>query len=236
MPQFEVPLRDEALASLKRKGVQVYLNTRVNKVTGKSATLFLKDRDESIEVPVGLSVWCAGTAPANFCSNLLEQLPEESRNRDGRIKVDGWMRPQGLSNHLRGSILVLGDAAAQEKSMWDETLLPSTAQVAGQQGAYIARTLSRGYDLSVPVPSQPKGRSSDDEIANVFRDPSLSNWLSLRGLDNAPPFQFLNLGLLAYLGGGEALTQVGRFSLTRLFVLFLFYVRCLIFFLPGPGW
>lgn len=215
VPQFEEPLRNEALASLKRKGVQVYLNTRVNKVTAQSATLsvkqfdpesgeVLKDRDE-FDVPVGLSIWCAGTAPASFCSNLLEQLPDEARNKDGRVKVDGWMRPQGLSD---GSILVLGDAAAQEKSMWDETLLPSTAQVAGQQGAYIARTLSRGYDLSAPVPSQPKGRSPDDEIANVFNDPSLSNWLNLRGLESCPPFVFLNLGLLAYLGGGEALTQV----------------------------
>ena len=45
-------------------------------------------------------------------------------------------------------------------------------------------------------------------VANVFDDPGLSNWLSLRGLDSAPPFTFLNLGLLAYVGGGEALTQV----------------------------
>ena len=34
-------------------------------------------------------------------------------------------------------------------------------------------------------------------------------WLELRGLDQtAPGFIFLNLGILAYLGGGEALSQV----------------------------
>ena len=32
--------------------------------------------------------------------------------------------------------------------------------------------------------------------------------LSLRGAAEARPFEFLNLGLLAYLGGGEALSQV----------------------------
>ena len=33
-------------------------------------------------------------------------------------------------------------------------------------------------------------------------------WLKLRGLDEAQGFRFLNLGILAYVGGGEALSQV----------------------------
>ena len=44
--------------------------------------------------------------------------------------------------------------------------------------------------------------------SNVFNDPAMTNWLHFRGLEDSPPFTFLNLGLLAYLGGGEALTQV----------------------------
>ena len=33
-------------------------------------------------------------------------------------------------------------------------------------------------------------------------------WLRLRGAVDARPFEFLNLGLLAFLGGGEALSQL----------------------------
>ena len=36
----------------------------------------------------------------------------------------------------------------------------------------------------------------------------LQRTLALRGAVEARPFAFLNLGLLAYLGGGEALSQV----------------------------
>jgi len=220
VPQFEEPLRQKALDSLRTKGVEVYLNTRVNEVTSKSATLsvkkfdpvtgeLLKERDE-FDIPIGLSVWCAGTAPANFCQKLLENLPEEARHPSGRINVDGWMRPVMDDPALFGSIMVLGDAAAQEKSYWEPELLPSTAQVAGQQGAYVARMLSRNFNMTDPVPTliPIDENKNDDNEDDVFYDPALYNWLRFRGLEKSPPFTFLNLGLLAYVGGNEALTQV----------------------------
>lgn len=215
VPQFEEPLRKEALQSLRSKGVEVYLNTRVTQVTDKSATLSIKQFDEKtgevlpdrkdVEVPIGLSLWCAGTAPAGFCQELLKELPEEARNPDGRIKVDRWMRPPMKDPSLLGSVLVLGDAAAQEMDEYTGALLPSTAQVAGQQGAFVARTLCRNYNLTTTPPRVIEG---GEEANNVFYDPALTNWLRFRGLENSPPFTFLNLGLLAYLGGGEALSQV----------------------------
>lgn len=220
VPQFEEPLRQEALESLRAKGVEVFLNTRVTEVTDQSASLSMKQFDETtgealaerkdVEVPIGLSVWCAGTAPAKFCEDLLKELPPEAKNRDGRIKVDRWMRPPMKDPSLLGSVLVLGDAAAQETDEWNTQLLPSTAQVAGQQGAYLARTLCRNYNLTAPVPHLvlPETTSNNMTAANVFDDPALANWLLLRGLEKLPPFTFLNLGLLAYLGGGEALSQV----------------------------
>ena len=239
VPQFEEPLREQALQSLRNKGVQVFLNTRVTEVTDKSATLSIKQFDQDtgrvlqdrqeLTIPVGLTVWCAGTAPAEFCQKLLQQLPEEARNPDGRIKVDPWMRPPMKDPSLLGSVLVLGDAAAQAKGDVEhpDWLLPSTAQVAGQQGAYVARNLCRNYNLTTTPPAlmvpdeytpsmmlsggimelpQPSTVKSTDN--DVFYDPALSNWLYFRGLEKAPPFTFLNLGMLAYLGGGEALSQV----------------------------
>lgn len=213
VPQFEKHLRLEALKSLEKKGAKVLLNTRVNEVGDGFATLLTKrldpttgevvGRDEFI-LPVGITVWCAGTAPVEFVDKLLAQLPSEARNPDGRIKVDKWLRPKMPTKELLGSVLVLGDAAAfpeGSEAIATDRLLPQTAQVAGQQGAYAARLLTRGYNMSsLPVPSL--GEESPDV------DPLMVQWLQLRGITRAPPFQFLNLGLLAYLGGNEALTQV----------------------------
>ena len=61
--------------------------------------------------------------------SLLQQLPESARNKDGRINVDGWMRPPMKDPSLVGSIFVLGDAAAYSTTF--NTFLPQTAQVAG---------------------------------------------------------------------------------------------------------
>ena len=37
----------------------------------------------------------------------------------------------------------------------DGNPLPATGQVAAQEGAYVARLLNRGFDLSAPVPTFP---------------------------------------------------------------------------------
>ncbi len=219
VPQFEdKKLREEALNSLTRKGVEVILNTRVTEVGDGYAVLSTKrksedakeERDE-ITMKLGLTVWCAGTAPVPFIDKLLKQLPTSTRNRDGRIKVDRWMRPAMKDPSKLGSILVLGDAAACPSGSNIEDLLPQTAQVAGQQGAFVARLLNRNYDLTISPPSLPCDDDvySENEVAcDVFHDPMIAEWLKFRGLELAPMFQFLNLGLLAYIGGGEALSQV----------------------------
>lgn len=56
--------------------------------------------------------------------------------------------------------------------------LPATAQVASQQAAYVTRLLNRGFDLK-------KGGEAAPER---------------EGGQTADPFQFLSLGLMAYIG------------------------------------
>ncbi|KAG7367357.1 FAD-dependent pyridine nucleotide-disulfide oxidoreductase [Nitzschia inconspicua] len=217
VPQFNKSLRAEALRTLKKQGVEVILNTRVTEVTDGKIKLSQRTVDddgnvswrEESELPVGLTVWAAGTKPVEFTEKLLSQLPEGAGNSDGRIKVDKWMRPHMPKEELLGTVFVLGDAAAFPEGNVEiayDQALPQTAQVAGQQGAYLARLLSRGYNLNVTPPSLP--RESEIDSQSVFYDPLTRKWLEVRGLTDADKFVFLNLGLLAYLGGGEALTQV----------------------------
>ena len=77
--------------------------------------------------------------------------------------------------------------------------LPATAQVAAQQGEYLAGLL-RGagrYDLGASKPCRAGGRRLDELFCETEGDAVV-----------ARPFQFLNLGILAYVGDSKALAQV----------------------------
>jgi hypothetical protein len=71
--------------------------------------------------------------------------------------------------------------------------LPTTGQVAAQQGAYVARLLNRGYVLKADgpplAPSQVVEAGADKDIVAAAGD-----YLRLRGDLQARPFHFINLG------------------------------------------
>jgi NADH dehydrogenase FAD-containing subunit len=204
VPQFDKELRNHALSTLRKVGVEVRLETRVREV-GDGCIVLEDKRDGTTErVRTGMTVWAAGTGPVDFVTRLLDKLPEEARGAAGRVNVDPWMRCPTPTPQTFGSILVLGDAAASATAPAGRnggpnaaSLLPQTAQVAGQQGAYAARILCRNYTLTVTPPV-------------LIADPETpaTLWLLLRGLRESPVFEFLNLGLLAYVGGGQALSQI----------------------------
>ena len=200
LPPFEESLREHAHKNLVSEGVDVRLNTFVKEVGDGWIKLQHRDGGPIETVEFGLSVWAAGVAPVPFVETLLSKIPEDARaGRSNRIKVDKWLRCPTKHPKSFGSILVLGDAAAVEQG--DKTqILPQTAQVAAQQGAYAARLLDRGYDLSVTPPALPEAANEEDAAMNL--------WLKTRGLEEAPGFRFLNLGNLAYLGEGKALSQI----------------------------
>lgn len=271
LPQFDAPLRQQALATLRARGVEVLLGTRVEAVERPTKLVITRKRGgsgggegaaERSTVNCGLVMWAAGTGPASLTDTLNSRLADcvppaltdsaEDNGEDdgaggegdgpgsgggvpkiwglgwlasggtmppspqlwrkgqafGRIAVDPWLRVIGAP---RGSLLALGDAALCSSA--DGSALPQTAQVAAQQGAYVARLLNRGYDLSGDLPRE---ISSDDDACELAGPPinraaasgDLGRRLALRGAVEARSFEFLNLGLLAYLGGGEALSQV----------------------------
>jgi len=218
LPYFEKSLRDEALQALQRRGVEVRLETKTIEV-GKDFVKLQKGDDKENEelVPMGITAWCAGTSPQSFTNTLREKLTEDARAPNGRIYVDPWMRATTNDPQIFGSVFVLGDAAcfrdrrskearsdSTVSSSFVEQYLPQTAQVAGQQGAYVARLLNRGYNLSNIRPALVEPEYFNMSTSNNFE----REWLKLRSLDVADPFIFVNLGLLAYVGGGEALSQV----------------------------
>lgn len=205
LPAMDKDLRDRALVALDDQGIDMRLNTRLQEVGRDYIKIFEKSSNEEETIPVGITVWAAGNAPVPFVAELLKQLPKSAAGSAGRINVDKWLRCPTPTKDTFGSILVLGDIAcleAESKYDTEPKALPQTAQVAGQQGAFAARLLNRGYDLQQTPPKLPE-LTAEEKSYSILR-----MWLLARGLDEAPGFEFLSLGLLAYVGQEEALNQV----------------------------
>mmetsp|Transcript_6943 Transcript_6943/g.12571 ORF Transcript_6943/g.12571 Transcript_6943/m.12571 type:complete len:484 (-) Transcript_6943:96-1547(-) len=204
LPSMDRELRGRALSALEDQGVKVCLNTRLKEVGQDYVAIGEKGSDEVQTIPLAITIWAAGNAPVPFVKELLSQLPPCAAGSGGRINVDRWCRPPAHSADAFGSVLVMGDAAcfeSQSKYEDSPSALPQTAQVAGQQGSFVARMLNRGYDMQTTPPGLPE--LSADQAFSVLR-----LWLVFRGLEEAPGFNFLSLGLLAYVGQEEALNQV----------------------------
>ncbi len=112
----------------------------------------------------------------------------------GRLAVDRWMRVIGAPG-----VCAFGDCAHVVDSPY-----PATAQVASQAGTYLGRLLADGYDFDIDggAPELRPGAPGERTLRHL-----LSN-LDASSKGKAPPFDFLNLGILAYVGKSEALVQI----------------------------
>eukprot|EP00545_Synedropsis_sp_CCMP1620_P011407 CAMPEP_0119008070 /NCGR_PEP_ID=MMETSP1176-20130426/3443_1 /TAXON_ID=265551 /ORGANISM="Synedropsis recta cf, Strain CCMP1620" /LENGTH=620 /DNA_ID=CAMNT_0006960335 /DNA_START=53 /DNA_END=1915 /DNA_ORIENTATION=- len=159
--------------------------------------------NDDTSVPYGLAVWAAGNGPLPLTLSLIDSLGDaQGKEQDvarGRVAIDPWCRALGSN----GKILALGDCTCIMRGQ-----LPATAQVASQQGEYLASLLNKKYEFSPAL-------TADGVFPPPEKDPSQSSSLSesiatfaSQSDGYAKPFQFLNLGILAYTGGGSALAQV----------------------------
>lgn len=149
---------DEALSKYThqhfgRGGIEVRIGAKVEAV--EEGRVLLAGGEI---LPCGMVLWAGGNEPVPFVRSLGAPL-----NPQGRLVVDSYLRVTS-----RPSVYALGDCAAV-----GEQPLPATAQVAQQQGHYLARALDR----------QRAGRAVE-------------------------PFRFKPAGMLAYIGGGEALADL----------------------------
>jgi NADH dehydrogenase FAD-containing subunit len=142
--------------------------------------------------------------PFPLTLDIIEKLGDEQANfqKDarGRIATDAWLRAEGS----QGSILAFGDCSCNTKGQ-----LPATAQVAAQQGEYLAGLFNKKFDLSPTL--SPEGiflPPSRDPEASIPLSDKIANFATQNDEGFTKPFQFLNLGILAYTGGGSALAQV----------------------------
>jgi NADH:ubiquinone reductase (non-electrogenic) len=160
LSSFDAALADYTMRHFGREGIEVRTSAKVQAVEAGAVVLQGGER-----IPCGLVLWAGGNAPVPFMQSL--GLPLDRR---GRLVVDACCRVPG-----REGVYALGDCAALETMGAPEPPLPATAQVAQQQGKYLAQSLGRlGAGRSVA------------------------------------PFRFRAQGMLAYIGGGQALADLPR--------------------------
>jgi NADH:ubiquinone reductase (H+-translocating) len=168
---FHPKLQANALAELRRRGVDVRLNTTIREIT--EDRVILEDGDE---LPSDVTVWAAGvSAPAGVSHWGLPQ------GRGGRIAVGPDLRVAGQDR-----IFVTGDV-----TLIEDQPLPQVAQPAIQTGRHAGKQIAR---LMAGRPTQPfryfdKGimatigrRSAVVELPHGVRIHGTLAWLAWLGL------------------------------------------------------
>ena len=120
---FEPKLRNYTLDQLRKRGVDVRLNTAIEKV--EPARVDFKGGGS---MRVDLVIWAAGVAAHNVVGDW--GMPQ---GRGGRILVDKDLRVQGYDD-----VFAVGDAA-----LIDGYVLPQQAQPAIQMGEHAARQIRK---------------------------------------------------------------------------------------------
>mmetsp|Transcript_12489 Transcript_12489/g.38103 ORF Transcript_12489/g.38103 Transcript_12489/m.38103 type:complete len:564 (+) Transcript_12489:200-1891(+) len=177
LTQFDEALQRRAMNSFKENNINIVTGANVVEIGKKEIKL-----QDGRNIPFGMAVWAAGNGPQPLIKELMQSIPAQ-QNARGRIIVDDWLRVKGAE-----SIFALGDCAAMEAGA-----LPATAQVAGQQGAYLGRLLNRDYCLSCEIPFASAKPNSNIETVGMS--------------DLAKPFQFLSLGIMTYIGEEKSMIQ-----------------------------
>jgi NADH dehydrogenase len=125
LPAFPPYFRQKSLEVLKRKEVEVRLNTSVVRVGKDSIVL-----SSGEELSTSGTIWVAGIQPAS-----LRFQPEPEKDNRGRLIVDQTLQLKGYPD-----VFVLGDLACFKDEKTDRCL-PALAQVATKQAKVVAENI-----------------------------------------------------------------------------------------------
>lgn len=220
---FDKTLQEEAIQQLNRD-VQIQMDSNNDedhdrfRLTELLLDASVKEVEEKVivlndgkKIPYGMAVWAAGNGPLPFTLDLIKNLGNDQQKEQevarGRLAVDPWMRVVGSE----GTVLAFGDCSCITQGGQQ---LPATAQVAAQQGEYLAGLMNKKFNLTpTKIKSNKEGiifpppERVPDVTKSTLSD-AIASFAMNNNDDHAKPFQFLNLGILAYTGGGSALAQV----------------------------
>lgn len=128
--------------------------------------------------------------------DLMAQFPSVQTNRRG-LTVDGYLRVAGADG-----VFALGDCTA--------TSYAPTAQVASQQGAYLAKLfnkMAKKDNLVVEKQLLETTKVPEDQKAEVTTKLGTIG-KQLHKLENPRPFHYSHQGSLAYIGSEKAIADL----------------------------
>ncbi|MBO0693906.1 MAG: NAD(P)/FAD-dependent oxidoreductase, partial [Acidimicrobiaceae bacterium] len=126
LPGFSERSQQAALETLRRKGVEVCLETKLRRATEEGVEL-----DDGSTIDAAIVVWTAGVK----ANPLAESIPGD-KGRGGTLAVESDL---SLPDHHE--VFVIGDLASRPPG--DGEPLPQVAQVAIQGGKHVARNIQR---------------------------------------------------------------------------------------------
>jgi len=156
LPEIPPPLGDYAAAELRKRGIEIHVDTTLASVSADEAVL-----GNGTRIPTNTLVWTAGVAPNPLLREW--QLPLDER---GRVEVDEVLRVRGHEH-----VWALGDCARVPNTRSD-TPDPPTCQHALRQARRLAKNL-----CGTP---EPYGYRMLGQVATLGRHKGIAEVLGLR--------------------------------------------------------
>jgi NADH dehydrogenase len=156
LPEIPPPLGDYAAAELRKRGMEIHVDTTLESVSAEEAVL-----GDGTRIPTRTLVWTAGVAPNPLVREW--QLPLDEK---GRVEVDPFLRVRGHEH-----VWALGDCANVPNARSDRPD-PPTCQHALRQARRLAKNLTG--------PPEPYGYRMLGQVATLGRHKGIAEVLGLR--------------------------------------------------------
>ncbi|EQL36701.1 NADH dehydrogenase [Blastomyces dermatitidis ATCC 26199] len=206
LPTFSKQLIDYTESTFKEEAITIRTKTMVKKVSDKYIEAESTNPDGTKEmetIPYGLLVWATGNTVRGVVRDLMSQIPAQKNSRRG-LAVNEYLVVNGTEN-----IWAVGDCAV--------TNYAPTAQVASQEGAFLARlfnTMAKtaAIEDELKALSKAQAEAPTEEERNKVLDEIRNLQRTLRRTKQIGPFQYSHQGSLAYIGKERAVADVSWLS------------------------
>ncbi|KAI9451849.1 hypothetical protein F5148DRAFT_531490 [Russula earlei] len=189
LPMFSRELIDYTVSTFKESKIDILTGTMVKEIKEKSVVLQMPDKTMK-EVPVGLVVWAGGNKARAVSVDLMSRLPDAQKNKRG-ITVDDHLRMAGTD----GTIFAVGDCTS--------TQYAPTAQVASQQGVYLARMFKQLAKRDALLEEIVAAKLQETSTESLEKQHAKAEKLR--------PFHYSHQGSLAYIGSEKAIADLEFF-------------------------
>jgi NADH:ubiquinone reductase (non-electrogenic) len=199
---FSKQLIDYTEKTFDEEKITIRTKTMVKNVTEKyiEAESTGPDGKKVLEkIPYGLLVWATGNALRPVVKDLMMQIPAQKDSRRG-LAVNEYLVVKGTEN-----IWAVGDCAVANYA--------PTAQVASQEGAFLARLFNNMAKTS-EIENELKELSAKQETAkngpdrNAIFEEIKELQKRLRRVKQIGPFEYSHQGSLAYIGSEKAVADI----------------------------